>query len=123
MSFIAATLLVYVNVSDAFHCMCSMMNRPICGAPMRELYLPKMVRIQQMMSVFKDLVARHLPRMHALFEREEILMAMFVTPWFMTLYCRDFSFDLVARIWDRCTMLTRDMLTRDASCLACFSFF
>ena len=118
MSFIAATLLVYVNVSDAFHCMCSMMNRPICGAPMRELYLPKMVRIQQMMSVFKDLVARHLPRMHALFEREEILMAMFVTPWFMTLYCRDFSFDLVARIWDRCTMLTRD-----ASCLACFSPF
>ena len=101
MSFIAATLLVYMDVADAFHCMLAMMNLPIHGkAKMRELFLPKMVRIQQMMMVFKDLVANHMPKVSAHLETEGVQMAMFVTPWFMTLYCRDFSFDLVSRIWD-----------------------
>ena len=101
MSFVAATLLVYLPVDVAYHSFVSMMNRPICGeAKMRELFLPKMVRIQQMMDVFADLMLKHLPQISAHFTKHGVLSAMFVTPWFMTFYCRDFSFDLVSRVWD-----------------------
>jgi len=101
MAFIAATLLVYLPLNEAFYCFGAMMNKNISGgAQMRHLYLPKMTRIMQMMQVFSDLLRNHLPKLFAHLTKEGIDTSMFVTQWFMTMYCRDFSFDLVARIWD-----------------------
>lgn len=106
MAFVAATLLIYMNAEDTFYCIVCMMESPITSdgssvtVKMRELYTAGLVRIQKMMKVFNGLGQRYLPKIWKHFQKEGVEVAMFVSRWFMTLYCRDFSFDLVARVMD-----------------------
>jgi hypothetical protein len=74
------------------------MQRP--SSPLRLLYLPKMSETQKVLFVFERLGEQHLGAQWMHMQREGIHPTMFATEWFMTMFCRGFSFDLVTRVWD-----------------------
>lgn len=52
------------------------------------------------MWIFKQLLARHIPEVYNHLEAQMFRVSMFASRWFMTLYTRDFPFEVLVRIWD-----------------------
>jgi len=98
MGFIAALFLTYLVEEDAFYCFHSVLSRS--SSPLRLMYLPKMSETQKVLYVFEQLGAQHLGSLWTHMSAEGIHPTMYATEWFMTMFCRGFSFDLVTRVWD-----------------------
>jgi len=98
MGFIAALFLTYMQEEDAFYCFYATLNRET--APLRLLYLPKLVDVQKMLFVFEELGRQHLGKLWMHLEAEGMHPTMYFTEWIMCIFCRSFSFDLVTRVWD-----------------------
>lgn len=98
MGFIAALFLTYLVEEDAFYCFHSALSR--ASSPLRLMYLPKMSETQKVLHVFEQLGAQHLGSLWTHMSSEGIHPTMYATEWFMTMFCRGFSFDLVTRVWD-----------------------
>lgn len=98
MAFIAATFLTYLPQEDAFFCFFYVLQRE--SRPLRKMYLPRMVESNKVLYVFGELMRMFLPDLADHFQQENIIIHMFCTSWFMTLFTNSFSFDLVTRIFD-----------------------
>lgn len=98
MAFIAAMFLTYMSEEDAFYCFHSALTRS--SAPLRLMYLPKLVETQKTLYVFEKLGELHLGTLWTHLVDQGIHPTMFATEWIMTMFCRGFSFDLVTRVWD-----------------------
>lgn len=59
-----------------------------------------MYEAQRVLYVFAQLGERHIPELWRYLEEQGMDPSMYATEWFMTLFCRGFSFDLVARVFD-----------------------
>jgi TBC1 domain family member 10 len=98
MGFIAGMFLTYMSEDEAFYCFHATLTRPT--APLRLMYLPKLVETQKVLHVFEKLGELHLGKLWKHMVDQGIHPTMFATEWLMTMYCRGFSFDLVTRVWD-----------------------
>eukprot|EP01038_Epipyxis_sp_PR26KG_P006448 gene6448-8870_t len=98
MGFIAGLLLTYMIEEDAFCAFYSVLTRQ--GAPLRLMYLPRLAEIKKMLYIYEHLCKQLLGKLWIHCETEGMHPTMFVTEWFMTMFCRGFNFDLVTRVWD-----------------------
>lgn len=96
MAFIAACLLTYMTEEDSFWMLVSLVQRYGCGG----LFLPGMPSIGLYMFQLTNLIERHLPQLHAHFEKEGVMPEMYATKWFITIFSYSFPFETVVRIWD-----------------------
>jgi len=98
MGFIAGLLLTYMTEETSFYCFTVILNHS--KGPLRELYLPGMIDARKKLFVFGGLCRQHLRKQWTYMEEQGIDTSMFATEWFMTVFCRVFSFDLVTRVLD-----------------------
>jgi len=114
MSFVAAFLLTYMVPEEAYYCFVSIMMEH--SYKCRQLYQPNMYETQCILHVFDRLGQRYLPRLWKHLEEQMMTPSMYATEWFMTLFCRGFSFDLVTRAFD--LFVSEGMKTYYRVCLA-----
>lgn len=98
MSFVAAFLLTYMVPEEAYYCFVSLMMEH--DYKCRQLYQPNMYETQCILHVFDRLGHLYLPVLWQHLEEQMMSPSMYATEWFMTLFCRGFSFDLVTRAFD-----------------------
>lgn len=98
MGFLAAILLTYFNLDDAFFLLNSLLNHEIYE--MRNLFLDTMPLVQLRLYQIKVLIKRRLPKLSKHFESLGVSEGMYATHWIITLYSYNFPFELVLRIWD-----------------------
>jgi hypothetical protein len=67
---------------------------------MRNMFLESMIGAHKALFVTDKLIKKHLPKLARYFQRENIEVSMFATQWIMTVFASNFSFELVARVWD-----------------------
>lgn len=96
MAYIAGFLLVHLSEEDTFWMMVSLFE----SFEMREIYSPGFPKLKEYTYVFGRIVADKIPRLHRLFRNNDIDMALIANKWFLTLYCMNFPFNILTRIWD-----------------------
>jgi TBC1 domain family member 10 len=114
MSFVAAFLLTYMVPEEAYYCFVSVMMEH--SYKCRLLYQPNMYETQCILHVFDRLGERYLPSLWKHLSEQNMSPSMYATEWFMTLFCRGFSFDLVTRAFD--LFVSEGMKTYYRICLA-----
>lgn len=98
MNFIAAMFLSYMPARDAFYVLTQVMDYPPWN--LKAIFSDRTPMVPQLWFQFDALLKKYIPRVHAHFGRENVMPSMYVTKWFVTLFTRDFGFDLVVRVWD-----------------------
>ena len=67
---------------------------------LRGLYMPGMVGAQRCLSVYGAALKRFAPSVAAHMLKEGLEPNMYATHWFVTVFCAQFPFALVSRVWD-----------------------
>jgi len=99
MNFIAALFLMVMDDEEtAFWMFVSVMNEDVYN--LRELFVRDMAGTQEVLYVAERLIEQFLPRLFDHFQLQNVQMSMILTPWLMTIYTRNFPFELVLRVWD-----------------------
>lgn len=98
MNFIAAMFLSYMPARDAFYVLTRVMDSPPWN--LQRIFSDHTPMVPLLWFQFDALLRKYIPRVHAHFARENVMPSMYVTKWFVTLFTRDFGFDLVVRVWD-----------------------
>lgn len=100
MCFVAALFLVYMPSPDvAFHAFVQCMRKQ-SEHRLRDMYLPLMIEPQKVLYIFSKLGEKHLVKIFAHMNRQGVEASMYATEWFMTMFCRCFSFDFVGLVMD-----------------------
>jgi len=110
MSFLAAILLLNLDVADAFICFANLLNRPLLHAFFR-LDQPKMAEFY---SHFEALFKSQLPKLHAHFQLLNLSSDLYLQEWIYTLYSRSLPLDLASRVWDLYCRDGEDFIFRTA---------
>jgi len=98
MNFIAAMFLTFLSEEESFWLLVVVMNRE--PYKIRDLFGEDMAGTHEVLYIAEKLMNQFLPELSAHMEKENVHVTMFVTQWLVTLYVREFPFDLVARVWD-----------------------
>lgn len=96
--FLAGLCLMYMPEEAAFWQLAAAMASPTLR--LRELYAPGLPGTLRALFVLDGLVARRLPRLHRHLKAEGVEVGLVCQGWVMTLFARDFPFDLVVRAWE-----------------------
>ena len=110
MSFVAATLLLNLDVADAFVSFANLLNRPLLHAFFR-LDQPKMAEFY---SAFDALFKSHLPKLHSHLNSLNLTPDLYLQEWIYTLYSRTLPIDLASRVWDLYCRDGEDFIFRTA---------
>eukprot|EP00922_Rhytidocystis_sp_ex-Travisia-forbesii_P055038 GHVS01081524.1.p1 GENE.GHVS01081524.1~~GHVS01081524.1.p1 ORF type:complete len:400 (+),score=82.10 GHVS01081524.1:220-1419(+) len=97
MNFIAATLLLLFDEPTAFECMLALLHR----YSMKELYLPKLPKLQVAVYQLDRLVESFLPKVYDRLVSFNIQADFYSINWFMTLFSYDMTWPAVLKIWDQ----------------------
>eukprot|EP01133_Synstelium_polycarpum_P007641 gene7641-8940_t len=98
MSSIAALLVMYMPEQMAFWTLERLMNKPEYG--MRQLFLPGLPRLHQMIYVFDHLMDLYLPEVYKHFNELNLGSVIFATKWFIIGYLDTFPLPILLRVWD-----------------------
>ena len=91
-------MLTYIpKEEDVFYIIKLLMERPL--APMRRLYLPGLVLVNEKMWISSKLMQRKVPRIHKHFEKLDIHRSMYMTQWMIAIFSNCFPFEFVTRVW------------------------
>ncbi|CAL4141674.1 unnamed protein product [Meganyctiphanes norvegica] len=96
MSFLAATLLLNMDESDAFACFANLLNRTTHQAfftvnqPMMSAYY----------STYEELLTANLPAVAKHLQELCVTPDMYILDWILTVFARSVPLDAAARIWD-----------------------
>ena len=93
-AFLAAMLLLNLDLFDSFLCFVNLLNRPYFQSFYRFKHMEKYLQL------FTDLLRVHLPKLGAHFSAMSIEANYFALDWFFTIYSKSLPLDLVARVWD-----------------------
>lgn len=96
MSYIAATLLLYMDEHSAFITFCNMITK----FPIMPYYNFNEMQIKKLLQLFKQVLQHNLPDLCEHLEMENIQPKQYVYEWFMTLFTRALNLSLVSRVWD-----------------------
>ena len=99
MGFITALMLTYIpKEEDVFFILKLLMERPL--APMRQLYMPGLVLVNEKMWISNNLMRKKVPRIYNHFENLKIHRSMYMTQWIIAIFSNCFPFEFVTRVWD-----------------------
>jgi hypothetical protein len=96
MSFLAAVLLLNMDVSDAFLCLANLISRP-CHLAFFRVDEEKISAYFELFNVFFN---QYLPKLCSHFKSLNITPSMFLLHWICTLYSRSLPLDVACRVWD-----------------------
>lgn len=96
MSFIAAVLILNMDVSDAFICFANLLNRP-CLMAFFSLNQPLM---QAYYASYNDLLCENLPQIHKHFVACHLTPDLYLLDWIYTVFTKAMNLDLASRVWD-----------------------
>lgn len=96
MSFLAATLLLNLEVSDAFISFSNLLNRPLLHAFFRLDH----AKMADFYAGFETLLKTQLPKIHSHFLTLNLTPDLYLQEWIYTLYSRSLPLDLASRVWD-----------------------
>ncbi|CAH1782530.1 unnamed protein product [Owenia fusiformis] len=96
MSFIAAILLLNMEVIDAFLVFANLLNKPcqVAFFRMDELL------IKSYFQTYDELVKENLPKLHQHFQVHNLTPDLYIIDWIFTLYSKSLPLDVASRVWD-----------------------
>lgn len=96
MSYLAATLLLNQEVSDAFISFSNLLNRPLLHAFFRLDH----AKMADFYASFEVLLKSQLPKVYSHFLTLNLTPDLYLQEWIYTLYTRSLPLDLASRVWD-----------------------
>ena len=99
MGFIAALFLMLMTEDDAFWCLCKLFDQN-GDFQMRGLYLDGLPLLHCRYYQFNQLLNKFMPKVYEHIDSFKIMPALYASKWFITIFCYEFPFDFVYRIWD-----------------------
>lgn len=96
MSFLAAMLLLNLDVADAFICFANLLNRP-CQLAFFRVDQPQM---NAYYTLYEDFFRENLPKLFAHFKKHNLTSDLYLVDWIYTLYSRSLPLDVACRVWD-----------------------
>ncbi|CAL1534076.1 unnamed protein product [Lymnaea stagnalis] len=96
MSFIAAILLLNMDVADAFVCFANLLNRPcqLAFFRMDETLMTAYYR------TFEEFFKENLPNLYAHFKIHSVTPNLYLMEWVFLLYGKSLPLDVACRVWD-----------------------
>jgi len=96
MSYVAATLLLFMNHYEAFLCFANLMNTPflksVCTVQLQDL--------AKHSQLFQIIFAHNAPELYEHFNNLNITTEHFLLDWWLTLFTKSVPLPLACRIWD-----------------------
>eukprot|EP01084_Bolivina_argentea_P081693 147906_1 len=101
MGFIAALFLMLMTEEDAFWCLVRLLDQN-GEYQLRGLYLDGLPLLHCRYYQFNELLLQFMPKVyqHLHSESLQITPALYASKWFITIFCYEFPFAFVYRIWD-----------------------
>eukprot|EP01083_Nonionella_stella_P039929 108595_1 len=99
MGCIAALFLMLMTEEEAFCCLCRLLDQN-GEYQLRELYLDGLPLLNCRYYQFDQLLLKFMPKVHQKIASLEITPAFYASTWFITIFCYQFPFNFVYRIWD-----------------------
>lgn len=96
MSFIAAMLLLNMEVAEAFVCFANLLNKPCLLAFFR---LDRSL-MDSYFETFDEFFHENLPQLHQHLQERNLTPDLYLLDWLFTLYTKSLSLDVVSRVWD-----------------------
>ena len=96
MSFLAATLLLYLDAPEAFRALCNMVNRR-CHLAFFQMDGDKIARYRAVLGI---LLRENVPALALHLDALCIGTDLFLFDWFFTLFAKPLPLDVAARVWD-----------------------
>eukprot|EP01127_Copromyxa_protea_P014131 TRINITY_DN3893_c0_g2_i1.p1 TRINITY_DN3893_c0_g2~~TRINITY_DN3893_c0_g2_i1.p1 ORF type:complete len:278 (+),score=38.12 TRINITY_DN3893_c0_g2_i1:122-835(+) len=96
MSYLAATLLLYMDEYPAFQCLCNLLRTKL----LTSFYSMDMEKIGIYTQTFDSLFALFLPQLYNHFQEQEIKSQIFFVDWILTLFTKSLPIDVAAHIVD-----------------------
>eukprot|EP00755_Sulcionema_specki_P035241 Sspe_Gene.104516::Locus_80933_Transcript_1_1_Confidence_1.000_Length_1994::g.104516::m.104516 len=96
MSYIAATLLLYLDADKVFVCMANLVNQTHL-LPFFRVHAPE---IGVHLRLYDLILEETQPELHNHFQEIGLYPQLYVYDWFMTLYSKSLPLDIACRIWD-----------------------
>ncbi|XP_078713209.1 small G protein signaling modulator 3 isoform X2 [Lampetra fluviatilis] len=93
---IAACLLLLLEEEDAFWSMAALVEELLPAA----YFSTTLLGVQADQRVLRQLVASHLPRLHALLTEHDIELSLITLHWFLTVFASVVHVRLLLRLWD-----------------------
>jgi hypothetical protein len=96
MSFIAAVLLLNMEVNDAFVCFANLLNRP-CQVAFFRLDESLM---KAYFDTYEEFFQENLTKLYRHFVHHHLTPDLYLIDWIFTLYAKSLSLDVTSRVWD-----------------------
>eukprot|EP01116_Phalansterium_solitarium_P001354 TRINITY_DN11155_c0_g1_i1.p1 TRINITY_DN11155_c0_g1~~TRINITY_DN11155_c0_g1_i1.p1 ORF type:complete len:702 (+),score=224.31 TRINITY_DN11155_c0_g1_i1:155-2260(+) len=98
MADLTALMLMYISDEDAFFMLIRLMQDPRYN--LADKMKPGLAGLTHTFDIFDQLLLRHLPRLAAHLDKENIMSAAYATKWFMLAFLDIFCFQLTLRLFD-----------------------
>lgn len=96
MGYMAAILLTYMDMEDAFACLVGILR----GFSMRDMFMPGMPGLSKAFYIHLSLMKKYLPKLLQHLKDLNFLPQTYGSQWFMTIFAVNMPFACIVRIWD-----------------------
>uniref|UniRef100_T1JH67 Rab-GAP TBC domain-containing protein n=1 Tax=Strigamia maritima TaxID=126957 RepID=T1JH67_STRMM len=96
MSFLAAVLILNLDVADAFICFANLLNKP-CQLAFFRLIEPMM---KSYFTTYEEFFMENLPKLFRHFKKHKVEPDLYLIDWIYTLYSKSLPLDVASRVWD-----------------------
>lgn len=96
MSFIAAVLILNMELFDAFICFANLLNRPLHLAA----YTLNQAQMQAYYAAYNQVFSYNLPRLYTHFETSGLTPDLYLLDWVYTVFAKAMPLDVACRVWD-----------------------
>ena len=96
MGFIAAIFLTYMDEESSFFMMHSLMKK----YKMESIFFDDFPELKRKFYILLNLQKKYIHKIYNVFQRDEILPAMYASTWFISLFAKSLDFHIVLRIYD-----------------------
>ncbi|KAG1701215.1 TBC1 domain family member 14 [Nymphon striatum] len=98
MSFIAAILILNLDVADAFICFSNLLNKP-CQMAFFRLDAPVM---KAYFMTYEEFFRENLLKLCQHFDKQKLTSDLYLVDWIYTLFSKSVPLDVACRVWDVC---------------------
>ncbi len=96
MSYLAALLLLQMDTYECFQCLSNLLNRTV----MLVSFKMNRTQIEGYMELLRALLRKHVPKVEAQFQQQNIVLETFAIDWILTLFAKSLPLEVAARLWD-----------------------
>ena len=96
MSYLAATLLLYMEAYPAFVCLANILSQKL----LLSLYRLDVEILATVFRFYDEVVLANSKQLHQHFKRLNVTPDMYVVDWLLTLFSRPLNLDVASRVWD-----------------------